>query len=276
MDREAFWQLLDSLKIKTKGNLRHFEGELDQSLRSLPPAETADFTRIFTAVLNETDTAAILDVARMIGCGDSSDGMLDFRRWIVLQGQPAFDHIVNDPDYLGMYDLVANPVEHWYSEFDPASIYREVTGVDLFGIEVADTAWKRTSKRLLAKKYPQLTARIKTAERERQRLKERVSRLLVGAVLDCVNDCGEYARFVFSSGAEIYIFGYECQYQHDPQANNSAEGLHPSIGHSVLSFDGEFPDNFHVWFANRRKLAFGRFNGWPNFIVFDGNEKLFP
>jgi hypothetical protein len=60
----------------------------------LEAEEIEDFARHYGELQNEANAPGILEAAYIIGCGASSDGFLDFRRWIVLQGRTAFHKII--------------------------------------------------------------------------------------------------------------------------------------------------------------------------------------
>lgn len=163
MSRGDFWQLIDDL-IATTDGLEEFEVALDDHLTSLSANDIKDFAQHYAQLQNEANTTGILEAACIIGCGESNDGFMDFRRWIVFQGKSAFEEILADPDCLGEYSPGADPIEHWYTEYDPMGAYEEATGEDLphFQIKVyPDERSDFDKDDVLSQRYPKLWRRCK-------------------------------------------------------------------------------------------------------------------
>lgn len=164
MNRSEFWQLIDDLIIKTSGDLDLFEERLDDHLSSRSGEEILDFATHFAQLLADTCTSDIHGAALIIGCGNSEDGFLDFRRWIVLQGRSSFEQIMRDPDWLGDYAPQSDPIDHWYSEYDPMFVYEKVTGAILpdLPFEVFPSGGPEyQSDGELAQRFPKLWRRLR-------------------------------------------------------------------------------------------------------------------
>lgn len=281
MSREEFWQLLAWAIGKRRGKLDRAVAKMDQHLRSLPAAEIEDFARHYAGLQNEANTPAILEAAFIIGCGESNDGFMDFRRWIVWQGEQEFAQIVANPDYLGTYQPKSDPLEQWYCEYEPLSAYEAVTGNELDSPLVAVYPAESSNfnqPQVLAQRYPTLWNRMQAKENARRSLSERGQALFLDAVLERVEDCDGVARFVFSTGAEIRIRDYWAYYRARYQVAGECPCYedHPMVGQAVVAVATDcFPHSFHMWFANRRKLALACEVGvCCDFEVFDGTQRV--
>jgi hypothetical protein len=281
MTRNDFWKLVDRLIGKTRGNLERFETAVDAHLKSLAAEEIEDFARHYGELQNEANTSGVLEAAYIIGCCESNDGFMDFRRWIVLQGRTAFHKIIQDPDYLGSYDRKSDPVEQWYCEYDPSRAYEEATGKELRRFDVAvypDAEFDVDNQTKLAKRYPKLWKRMQGKKAAQQNRSDRGRALFLDARLDRIEADGESVRLVFSTGAEIRIRGYWPYYRMRYNVDDSIPRYdeHPMLGQTVVSIETyNFPQSFYMWFANRRKLSLGREQGdCLDFEVFDKGTRI--
>ena len=281
MKRDDFWRLVAHLIATTRGNLDRFTTALDKHLKTLSANEIEDFALVYAELQNEANTTSILEAAYIIGCGASNDGFGDFRRWIVFQGETHFRNIIENPDYLGSYDQQSDPIEHWYSEYDPMSAYEEVTGKELshFNVAVYPAAASDFDKpTILAKRYPTLWKRIQAKHAAQQTLSDQGQALFLDATLDRVEDHDGVARFMFSTGAEIHIRAYWEHYRTRYQITDETPcyDQHPMLGHKVVSIMSDFfPSSFFMWFENRRKLSLRRDeHDCSDFDVFDNGTRI--
>jgi len=250
-------------------------------LKAVDPDQIVEFAEQYVDLQNEANTVGIFEAANIIGCSDSNDGYMDFRRWIVFQGETAFERIIKDPDFLGTYDRDADPVNQWYSEYDPRKLYRELTGQELPDYKVAvypkgSTEHERPA--VLATRYPQLWNRIHGGKRKRELLQEVGKKLFLHATLDQVECQSGYARFMFSTGAEIHIYDYWDYYRRIYKIFRETPSYHdhPMLGQTVTSIRiDNFPDSFFLWFENRRKLSLAcEYRVCDNFRVFDRTNPI--
>ncbi|MHC4405621.1 MAG: DUF4240 domain-containing protein [Planctomycetota bacterium] len=281
MTRDDFWQLVAQLIAKTRGNLERFTTALDKHLKSLAANEIEDFARHYAELQNEANTTGILEAAYIIGCGASNDGFMDFRRWIVFQGEADFKNIVDNPDYLGAYDRKADPIEQWHCEYHPMWAYEEATGKALQHFDVAvypDAESDFDKPKTLAKRYPKLWKRIQGKKTAQQTLSNRGEALFLDATLDRIEANKDTARFVFSTGAEIRIRGYWKHYRtrYKIADDTPCYDEHPMVGQTVVSIKADyFPSSFFMWFDNRKKLSLGcDEHDCSDFDVFDNGTRI--
>lgn len=281
MTRDDFWQLVAKAIGKKRRNLERAENDLDKLLKSLEAKEIEEFARHYVALQNEANTPSILEAAYIIGFGDSNDGFMDFRRWIVFQGQTEFAKILANPDYLGTYEPQSEPMEQWGSEYDPRGAYEAVTGRELPASDVVvypEAKADFQDAEILAERYPTLWRRIQATKIAHQDLNDRGKDLFLNATLDHVEDQGGVAILKFSTGAEIRIRDYWGHYRARYRVAHETPCYddHPMIGQSVVSITSDsFPRSFHLWFANRRKLSLGcEIEDCSDFEVFEGTTRI--
>lgn len=285
MTRDGFWQIVAQLIAKTRGNLERFTTALDKHLKSLTTDEIEDFARHYADMLNEANTTGVLEVAYIIGCGASNDGYMDFRCWIVFQGEPQFKNIVENPDYLGTYDPKADPIEQWSCEYHPMWAYEDATGNELQHFDVAvypDAESDFDKPKTLAKRYPKLWKRIQGKKNAQQALSHRGEALFLGATLDRIVPSEDSAHFVFSTGAEIRVCGYWRIYctRYKITGKTPCYDEHPMLGQTVVFIETRFfPSSFFMWFDNRKKLSLaGSYLPEeappPDFDVFDNGTRI--
>lgn len=128
--RDDFWNLIAEVLTETGGDLEAFEESLEERLRRASGEEVLEFSDQFRRAVDDACTPELAGAARLLGLS-SADAFLDFRRWLVFQGPRSYRQILQDVDLLGDYAPSSQPLEHWYSEFHPGLVYKEVSGLDL-------------------------------------------------------------------------------------------------------------------------------------------------
>ena len=110
-----FWNLIHSSFVH--GRSEH-DGvhALAASLESMPQAEVVAFQDTLTAVIERAATYDLNGGACLVGHGNSDDGFLDFRAWLISQGRETFETVVNNPDALAQIPFHSTPAEEWYLE----------------------------------------------------------------------------------------------------------------------------------------------------------------
>lgn len=168
-DRSSFWRLISDILSRTR-NLEEFEHELNKELSRMTEGDILSFAKDYGALVTDACTWDVLGSARLIGCGWSDDGFLDFRRWLVFQGKDVFEAVLHDAEFLATYDRGANPVEQWYTGYHPATVYGYVSQKEFPYSEVSCGTWDlpegadpyRFDNKIRAR-FPKLWKRIQRA-----------------------------------------------------------------------------------------------------------------
>jgi hypothetical protein len=106
MDTEQFWKLIEKTHQDTQGDPRKQADLLVDELAKLSEANILSYQSILDDLVDEAYIAELWDVAFIMasGWGCSDDGFMDFRGWLIGQGQDVFEKALSDPESL--VDLV--------------------------------------------------------------------------------------------------------------------------------------------------------------------------
>jgi hypothetical protein len=166
MDDITFWRLIDETR-KASGNSGHLQAKLlIEELIRLPEEDIISFHMILEAQMDRAYNRDLWSAAYIINCGCSSDGFMDFRAWLVGQGQSVFENALSDPETL--VDVVApntdtlvqklmNVAKHAYLE-------KKGVAIPLTPHKVPDLTGNQWNESTLSQKYPKLHARFGNCE----------------------------------------------------------------------------------------------------------------
>ncbi|KGF73474.1 hypothetical protein DO97_18325 [Neosynechococcus sphagnicola sy1] len=100
MDKVAFWKLMDASRRSAEGDPEAQIDVLREKLDKHSPEELVDFDHIFTEYHSRAYTWDLWGAAYIIGGGCSDDGFMDFRAWLISQGEKVFEAALQDPETL--------------------------------------------------------------------------------------------------------------------------------------------------------------------------------
>jgi hypothetical protein len=112
MDKTEFWKLIDLIDTKSlsEGDEQSASEKLFKALQDLPQAEIESFDSNLQDVLSEIEGE---EYAKHAGpSGDSDDGFLYLRNFVVAQGQSYFENVKNNPS------SIPDSLDCWYEELD--------------------------------------------------------------------------------------------------------------------------------------------------------------
>ena len=170
MDESSFWGTVDS--CTQHGDPASREKALVAKLKELPIDEILGFEHCWSSVKNRAYRADLWGAAYVLNGGCSDDGFVDFRTWLILQGQAFFDQALADPDYLA--ELLPPGGDEFSHECYPAvTAYEAVTGqkparfyevyAARFGraphLELVGELWDFDDEEETRKRLPRLAAR---------------------------------------------------------------------------------------------------------------------
>jgi hypothetical protein len=104
MTRDEFWRLIEQARPPDNDSDRHCQAMRDL-LATLEPEEIVCFDHIVTELDLDAHRADLWSVFDRIDGGCSDDSFIDFRAWLVMQGQDVFETVLASPDYLGEITL---------------------------------------------------------------------------------------------------------------------------------------------------------------------------
>ncbi|MHA5048832.1 DUF4240 domain-containing protein [Streptomyces sp. SD15] len=128
MDKQQFWQLIETARNQTVGP---DDGEAvarraTSLLATHPVEEIVAAAQVLWDLMSDSYTNPLWAAAYVINGGCSDDGFDYFRGWLIAQGREAFEGVIADPDALA--DL-------------PVVRASAADGVDLDCEEVLSIAW---------------------------------------------------------------------------------------------------------------------------------------
>jgi hypothetical protein len=112
MDKNVFWQLIETAKKDSGADQQVQEQVLISSLAKYAPEEIVEFECLMREYLIAADDFGIMAAQKIIDGYVSDDPYLYFRCWLVGQGEVVFQNALQRPDSL------ATVVEDPYSEFE--------------------------------------------------------------------------------------------------------------------------------------------------------------
>jgi DNA-binding transcriptional ArsR family regulator len=110
-----FWGLIDEARRRAEHSLAAEPEILVELLTERTSAERRAFNVHLEALQLGAHHWNTLGPALIIGCGESDDGYLDFRLWLISLGKEAYERTLVDPEWLAELE-VDDPLEEWYFE----------------------------------------------------------------------------------------------------------------------------------------------------------------
>lgn len=99
VDMAAFWSIIETARDNATGHGSDFAVELTRRLWVLAPTALQQFHDLFWQNMRPLGRDVHHIVYQVRG-GCSDDDFLDFRQWLIAQGQVAFQRVVDDPQVL--------------------------------------------------------------------------------------------------------------------------------------------------------------------------------
>lgn len=116
MTETQFWKLIDAAYKRVNGDR---EAQLELILEKLESKDLEEIVE-FQKRLNEQISRAyrwdVIGAACFIGVGQSDDGFLDFRAWLVAQGRETYEAVLADPQRIADLTFAESPTEEWNFE----------------------------------------------------------------------------------------------------------------------------------------------------------------
>ncbi|WP_264552032.1 DUF4240 domain-containing protein [Flavobacterium sp. N2038] len=129
MEEDLFWKIIQKTKDNSNGNFEEQQEELANELRKLTPDELILFDNSFRNFRGLANTWELWGAIYIIHGGCSDDNFIDFREWVIAQGQKFYYKVTHDPESLVEIET------HLIEEFDwegfgylPGIIFEELTG----------------------------------------------------------------------------------------------------------------------------------------------------
>jgi len=155
MNREQFWQLIETAKQGSDCSNEQFEENLRSLLVQQESVEILKFRAFLGFYLDSADTIPLWMAGKTILGYCSDDTFLYFRLWLISQGKRVYLNALKDPDSLADSDASRYTEEDLNFEqliMTPLEAYEEVTGRsfdEIFELQLnSDLADKETAEAL--------------------------------------------------------------------------------------------------------------------------------
>ena len=133
MQTTQFWQLIDQSRLQAAAQNQTHAETLSEFLNPLSPAELIAFEHTFTRYFHEAYDWKLWAAAYLIHGGCSDDGFMDFRAWLIGQGETTYQNFLGYPDMLAemvededdLYELESQDI--WSVA---VNVYQDKTGSD--------------------------------------------------------------------------------------------------------------------------------------------------
>lgn len=100
MNIEQFWQLIDKTHAASDGDPEKQMQLLIDELVTMPVEAIFDYQRIQDSLEDRAYRSDLWNAAYIIGEGCGDDSFMDFRAWLIAQGQHVFEAALQNPDTL--------------------------------------------------------------------------------------------------------------------------------------------------------------------------------
>lgn len=167
MDRETFWQLIDSVRTEARNDETQFEPILCSYLEELEPSDLIEFDYHLRKLVAQAYLNQLWGAAYIINGGASDDGFYYFRAWLVMQGKAVYEKALTDPDSLvEVCDQINFDAEAEEILYSARNVYEQKTGEEFesmidpgdTGVWPTDPDWEEED---LPHLFPRLSARYK-------------------------------------------------------------------------------------------------------------------
>lgn len=116
MNKDKFWELIDSVRETCKANIQDMSAELEKRLKEYSVKDVQKFCSIYNTYHQAMNTPGIISIAHLMNHEMlTDDGFTDFRNWLIAQGKDIFMKTMENPEILAEYD--GQTIDGWY-EFE--------------------------------------------------------------------------------------------------------------------------------------------------------------
>jgi hypothetical protein len=127
MTRDEFWRLIEQARPPDNDPDLHCQA-MTNLLATLKPEEILHFEYFFSESFLQAYRADLWSIMSEIDTLCSDDAFMDFRAWLIMQGQDVFETVLAAPDYLGEITLEGCVMSHEPFNYMAGYAYERKTG----------------------------------------------------------------------------------------------------------------------------------------------------
>lgn len=105
----TFWDLIAKTRLASDGDIKRQIDLLARELAAYPPEEIIQADTLLVKYHLLAYTNELWAAAYIVQGGCSDDMFMDFRHWLIAQGETIFQAALHDPETLG--DVIGEPVD---------------------------------------------------------------------------------------------------------------------------------------------------------------------
>ena len=131
MNEAIFWDIMLNTKQGSKGDPDIQQDLISAKLKQHTPEQIIEFDNIFRALLNIAYDWKLWAAAYIINGGCSDDCFLDFRGWLIAQGEKVYLKAIRDPDTLVELDYLQADMDYEGYSYLAFTAYEHLTGDEM-------------------------------------------------------------------------------------------------------------------------------------------------
>lgn len=131
MTEENFWALMAETNAKSDADPEEQQILLERALINVSTNNLVKFDNIYQKYINKAYTWPLWGAAYLINGGCSDDCFMDFRGWLIAQGQDVYNKALENPDSLAELEHLQEDMEWEGFGYIAFTIYEEKMGMTM-------------------------------------------------------------------------------------------------------------------------------------------------
>ena len=131
MNEATFWTIMLETNKESGGEPPIQQELIEKKLNGLSPDEIIEFDNIYRELINKAYDWKLWAAAYIVNGGCSDDCFMDFRGWLIGQGEEIYTKALIDPDSLGDLDNLEEDMEWEGYGYLAFTVYERKTGKEM-------------------------------------------------------------------------------------------------------------------------------------------------
>ncbi|MCC6411544.1 MAG: DUF4240 domain-containing protein [Saprospiraceae bacterium] len=131
MNKETFWKIMLETNKASGGEPLTQQGLIEIKLDELLGDEIIEFDKIYRELLNDAYDWKLWAAAFIVNGGCSDDCFMDFRGWLIAQGEEIYTKALANPDSLSEIDNLYGDCEWEGFGYLSFTVYEKKTGKEM-------------------------------------------------------------------------------------------------------------------------------------------------
>ena len=131
MNRETFWKIMLETNKESGGEPSIQQELIEKKLNEKSPDEIIEFDNIYRELINKAYDWKLWAAAYIVNGGCSDDCFMDFRGWLIAQGEEIYTKALADPDSLSELDNLEEDMEWEGYGYLAFTVYEKKTGKEM-------------------------------------------------------------------------------------------------------------------------------------------------